>query len=259
MSLSEKEKFQLYEMQHANGVFEVIIRNLYQGLLRSGDTAIDGGAHIGLHTIPLAEAVGITGSVLAFEPVLRIASHLSVLTETYSQVTVHCEALSNKITKAQFFEVTEFPWLSSLSLRSLEESPNQSTTIVTCLTIDSLSLTSLHFVKLDLEHHDYQAIYGARDTIRKFQPIIVFEFGRIEAAKNADYTEAEFFSLFKSLGYKLVDLFGVTIGSFEFNLPWDSEFISGYAVAVPESKIEMYSEKMEVLCRTQLADQKMSK
>ena len=252
MALSELEKAELYTLQHANGEFEDLIRKLYESVVKTGDTVIDGGAHLGMHTIPLAKAVGTTGRVLAFEPLVHIADHLSELTNSYSQITVYQEALSDKVSKAQFFEVTEFPWLSSLSLRSLENSPSQSSTIVTCLSIDSLNLTSLHFMKLDLEHHEYQAIYGAKDAIRKFRPIIIFEFGRIDAATNGNYTESEFFSLFNSLGYKLVDLFGQMIESREFNLPWDSELISGYVLAAPEAQIHEYSEKMIQLCRTRL-------
>jgi FkbM family methyltransferase len=41
---------------------------LLTGLLRPGDVVIDIGAHIGTMTVPLARAVGASGTVLAFEP-----------------------------------------------------------------------------------------------------------------------------------------------------------------------------------------------
>lgn len=39
-----------------------------QSLLRPGDTVIDAGANLGCYTVPLAEAVGHNGRVIAFEP-----------------------------------------------------------------------------------------------------------------------------------------------------------------------------------------------
>lgn len=46
-----------------SGILEVIT-----GLIKSGDTVVDVGAHIGYHTLHLSRAVGEQGQVLAFEP-----------------------------------------------------------------------------------------------------------------------------------------------------------------------------------------------
>jgi len=254
MNLSQSEKNDLFKLQDIHGVFEKIIMRLYQDILEYGDTAIDGGAHLGMHTIPMAHAVGENGHILAFEPLDQIAESLSELVNEYSQVTVYKEALSNKVEMVEFFEVKDFPWLSSLAERNLQGNPSQGIKIVNCITIDSLNLSSLKFIKLDLEHHDFLAVSGGRKTIEKCKPIIVFEFGRIEAALNSHYTEAEFFSLFDGLGYKLIDLFGETIGSQEFNLAWDATSISGYVVATPAVYLEDYIFKTRKLSREFLKD-----
>ena len=48
--------------------YEAIIEEVYEGVLRPGDVAIDIGAHCGRHTIPLAKRVGAAGKVIAVEP-----------------------------------------------------------------------------------------------------------------------------------------------------------------------------------------------
>lgn len=56
---------------HELGTLQVM-----RSFVRPGDTVIDVGAHIGLHTIPLAKAVGPAGHVIAVEPLPRTAECL---------------------------------------------------------------------------------------------------------------------------------------------------------------------------------------
>ena len=45
--------------------------------VREGDVVIDVGANLGSYTIPLAEKVGVTGGVFAFEPFRRMTQLLN--------------------------------------------------------------------------------------------------------------------------------------------------------------------------------------
>src|ERR1700730_8047772 len=63
-------------------VFERITQSFYSQVIRPGDTVIDGAAHTGRHTIPLARLVGAGGLVVASEPLPRAAAKLRrLLTE----------------------------------------------------------------------------------------------------------------------------------------------------------------------------------
>jgi FkbM family methyltransferase len=55
----------------AEGAYEPEVSWIYPYLLRTGDTFIDGGAHIGYLTLLGSSCVGPTGSVHSFEPVTR--------------------------------------------------------------------------------------------------------------------------------------------------------------------------------------------
>jgi len=48
--------------------YELMLEQIYRAALRPGDIAVDIGAHEGRHTLPMARAVGPSGSVFAFEP-----------------------------------------------------------------------------------------------------------------------------------------------------------------------------------------------
>ncbi len=62
-----------------NEVFEDIITRMYVGLVHPGDTCLDGGASLGLHTVRLARLVGPEGTVFALEPEPSSARSLEAL------------------------------------------------------------------------------------------------------------------------------------------------------------------------------------
>ena len=43
------------------------------------------------------------------------------------------------------------------------------------VTIDSLNLTDVDLIKMDTEGSEFLVIYGARETIKKYHPVIMFE------------------------------------------------------------------------------------
>ena len=56
------------ERDSANGTYERDYAQCFASTLRSGDTVIDVGAHVGYFTLLASEAVGESGEVYAFEP-----------------------------------------------------------------------------------------------------------------------------------------------------------------------------------------------
>ena len=64
LNLAEGIDFAIYLL----GGFEVRTLRSYETLIREGDVVLDIGANVGAHTLPLAQLVGKTGRVYAFEP-----------------------------------------------------------------------------------------------------------------------------------------------------------------------------------------------
>ena len=46
---------------------------------------------------------------------------------------------------------------------------------IKCVTIDSLNIKDVDFIKIDVEHYEWFALQGANDTIEEFHPIIMME------------------------------------------------------------------------------------
>jgi FkbM family methyltransferase len=64
--------------------------------VRPGDVVWDVGANVGLYTLRLADAVGVTGKVVAFEPVPATHAELVRRTNGFSQVSARNVAVSNR-------------------------------------------------------------------------------------------------------------------------------------------------------------------
>ena len=221
--------------------FERITESFYSKVIRPGDTVIDGGAHAGRHTIPLARLVGPHGQVLAFEPIPDVAEKLKrLLTATglHDRVRLRPEALARDAGRQDFFIVQNMPEYSGLTSRQyVDFVPEQSQIQVDVTTIDAVVNGADHnrplsFVKLDLESGEFRALQGAEHAFRAQGPCCVFENGLQSSA--VGYEGAEFFGYFERLGYELYDILGspVTDAFWARSGPW-------YFVAIPSARRDL--------------------
>lgn len=109
----------LISLQEKYQIFEKLIESLYRSVLRQGDHAIDGGAHVAMHTLPMAECVGPNGTVYAFEPSPTVLPWLRELLAPARNVVLIERALSDQDGTAVFRNLPDEPWLSSLDNRPL--------------------------------------------------------------------------------------------------------------------------------------------
>ena len=65
--------------------------------------------------------------------------------------------------------------IGSFSTSSLNSSLYMSAALFRLVTIDSLSLARLDFMKIDVEGMEEDVLEGARDAISKFKPIMIIE------------------------------------------------------------------------------------
>jgi FkbM family methyltransferase len=125
--------------------------------IREGDVVIDAGAFIGDHTIAYTEAVGINGSVIAFEP-----------NPVAFQCLVHnCPSVYafnyglNSHAGSSFLQIDENVGASSLG---------ESGEAVKLMRLDELNLDRLDFIKMDVEGYEVKALKGGMNLIDKFRP-----------------------------------------------------------------------------------------
>ncbi len=179
-------------------------------ILLPGQSAIDVGANLGYFTAVMAQCVGPSGRVWAFEPV----------PETYELLTL-CKSLNDyaHVTPLRValgaangsIEITYDRRHSGIATMHPEHVAGDAQR-VELRTLDTLISTgevqpAPDLVKVDVEGHELDVLRGARNTIAEASPLIVFEFNE-RAARVAGWTLAQLAELLRSLGdysFSLVD------------------------------------------------------
>lgn len=171
---------------------------LFRQLVRPGQTVLDVGANIGALTVPLAQMVGPTGRVLAFEPQRTLYYMLCAnVVQNNLEMIVECHraAVGEKSGTVAVPELTPDATQNFAAL-SLVDDPWTDAEKVPLLRIDDLGLRACHLIKVDVEGMESEVLQGARETIHRFRPLLYVEDDRPDKS-------AALRSLLSSLGYEL--------------------------------------------------------
>lgn len=147
--------------------------------LRTGDNAIDVGAHYGIYAMHMARLVGTTGKVLAFEPLVDLFRVLEARSKNFPNILCINSALSDRSDAELNISipllcgcVPEPAWatLQNYSGKHLQQK-------VCVATLDSFmnQLHNLRFIKVDVEGAELAFLRGAKQVIKSFRPLIQFE------------------------------------------------------------------------------------
>jgi len=153
---------------------------------------LDIGANIGNHSLYLSRYFE---KVLSFEPnpfIFRLLSINSKLTNN-----IHCYnfGCSNEAGKAYLNSVSKNLAGSFVSAESSSESDEIELVILDNFLED---LDNIKLLKIDVEGHEYKALSGAKNLIKRNKPIILFEQQKQEFKDNSSPT----IDLLRDLGYK---------------------------------------------------------
>lgn len=163
--------------------YESMLERFYRGLLCSGDTCVDIGAHVGRHMYPMFECVGTSGRILAFEPIPDLAEALRMQIESRGlskTISIHQLALADRSGAANFYIAVDAPGYSGLRRRIYDVPTAVREIEIQLRTLDEMAdgvVSSLSFIKIDAEGAEWSILRGARKTLERFRPVISFEFG----------------------------------------------------------------------------------
>jgi len=180
LDLSEGIDFAIYLM----GGFELRTLRLYKQLVSPRAIVLDVGANIGAHTLPLAKLVGPNGRVIAFEPTKfafdKLGRNLALNPSLAARVTPFQMALlasENAEIPASIY--SSWPLGGVTGLHEVHGGRLCSTEGAHAATldqvVDSLGLTRLDFIKLDVDGHEPAVIRGAARSLTRFHPTILME------------------------------------------------------------------------------------
>jgi FkbM family methyltransferase len=156
--------------------------DLFRQLLKPGDVVIEAGANIGAHTVPLAQMVGSTGAVHAFEPqrILHQMLCANVALNGLKNVHAHhaalgAEAGSITVPSLDYDRPNNFGGLSLGGTAPGETVPLRM--------IDELELPRVNLIKADVEGMEHEVLSGGRATIERCRPLLYVEDDRAEKSK----------------------------------------------------------------------------
>lgn len=156
--------------------------------ISSGTNCIDVGCHNGLYLDQILR-LAPDGSHHAFEPLPVLAEFLRVRYQQRRNVYIHDLALSNCSGATEFHFNTTNPGWSGIKRRSYPSEQDEVQVLhVEMRRLDEIIENEMRvdFLKLDVEGAELAVLEGARNTLRRHKPLVIFEYG----LGSAEYYEA---------------------------------------------------------------------
>ncbi len=191
--------------------YESLLQRVYESFLESGDIAIDVGAHVGRHTIPIAKKISPDGRVYAVEP---LPMGQKSLQNIFANSKLYPYALSDYEAESEFIFVVNDPGYSGLRERKYDNNATLEKIKVPVKKLDNVfsDLNALRYIKLDAEGGEFNILKGGINTIKKFRPIVTFEFGASSYTAYSVVPE-HVFKFWQELNYKIYDILGNLLDS----------------------------------------------
>ena len=128
---------------------------------------LDVGAATGMYASHFANH---SKSVICFEAVKPVYEQLIKIKEKHNNIITHNLAVSDFTGKSEFY--VDDKRLSNSSFQNLVEGQKIE---VETVTIDSLKLIDIGFIKVDVEGVELDVLNGAKDTIKEYRPTCMVE------------------------------------------------------------------------------------
>lgn len=175
----------------------------------NGVFVIDGGANIGVHTLECSRHMQGWGSVLSFEAQERIFYALAgkVAINNCSNVQVKLSALGCEVGEML---VPRPDYNKNSSFGSLELKKKESTEFIgqyvsykendcdkiPVTSLDSLNLSRLDFIKIDVEGMEMDVLQGGVEKIAAYHPIILVEILKSDKKEITNFLEGKGYKVF---------------------------------------------------------------
>lgn len=175
----------------------------------------DIGTNVGTMTLPYAKYVP-NGTVYAFEPthyaLAKLKKNLSLNPSLKKRIKVINMFASKKTeTKPNIkaFASWKVDSKKDKDMHPIHWGSVKSTDGVKSTTLDKFcnenKIRRLDLIKIDTDGHEPEVLEGARKTIAKFSPVIIFEAGEYPI-KDRGITSRFYLDFFKKLNYSLLDI-----------------------------------------------------
>ena len=173
------------------GVWSPGETNIFSQFVKGGDHIIEAGSNIGAHSIVLADLVGKEGKFLGFEPqrglheLLRKNLSPFPWAETFQAALTDKEGGTCKMLDTDYSQLANYGGLTPNTLSGYD---------VPLHTVDFFEPERCDLLKIDVEGMECKVLRGARETIKKFKPVIYVEYTK----------DDDLFDLLYEFGYEYI-------------------------------------------------------
>ena len=185
-------------------------------IIKPGMTCIDVGAKVGWYAMLCSVLAEKTGYVIAFEP---LTEHYSKLLEYADQIkdtykNASCiRSINNALSDKEETKRIKVSNTGGFTLIDGNEDDDRSQ-LVFFTTLDQFivdwrgSILTVDFIKVDIDGHEVKFLRGAKKTIKKYQPLMMIEFGwPAKAVIGDDLNEGV--DILEELGYTFYNVCGL--------------------------------------------------
>jgi FkbM family methyltransferase len=156
------------------GEFSETEIELLKQIVQPGNLVLDVGANFGTHTVFFAEAVGLEGAVIAFEPQRIVFQSLCANVALNSILNTYTYNVAVGETEG-FIMVPPINYSTANNIGGFSLGTFSHGETVKVITIDSLVLPKCHLIKIDVQGMELQVLKGAVTTINQFKPFLYVE------------------------------------------------------------------------------------
>ena len=211
---------------HYNDVLSNIIRegniweehliDLGKKFINKNSVVLEGGGNLGTHTLLYSK---LAEKVYVFEP-MELTNKLlnnTIKINNLNNVIISDKGLSNK-NEYQFWSWACPDNIAASGLKGGSLGPHSkhnvefkgidNTKPVELITIDSLNLEKLDFIKLDVEGYEVKAIEGGLNTIKKLKPVIVLEHWNSHCGDTSLVNVKNTYKFLLDIGYSVQQISG---------------------------------------------------
>ena len=166
---------------------------------------LDVGANIGDYSKALLGLIP-TAQIHAFEPQPQLAANLEKTFHLWTNVSVHKIALGSIASQQSlFFDEPGSPLASLYQRTNLpRDIVFDKSILVDVSTIDLVCLSfglKPNFIKIDVEGNELEVLRGAVNTLKKYEPVVQFEFGGTSIDSRTFFKD--YWNYFHNIGYSI--------------------------------------------------------
>jgi FkbM family methyltransferase len=212
--LSDDLKINLYKNSVLSKlIFDGFEKNeeiFIQRIIKPGDTFIDIGANIGLHSLFAAKAMRGSGSIYAFEPTPQTVERLKenvLLNNLTDSISIHPIGLSNQegTLNLNIADNGYDAWNSFASIKHITVSSHVAVPVSTLdsfIVDENIDISNISLVKIDVEGWEIKVLEGMQKALddKAFSAAFLVEFTE-ENMFRAGYSCKELFMFLTRNGY----------------------------------------------------------